>query len=350
MSEIIIKANSLTKRYKELVAVDHISFEVMKGTMIGFLGVNGAGKSTTINMMTTVLKPDGGGCEICGYTLGKDDMAIREKIGIVYQQNCLDDMLTVRENLITRGVIHKVSKQEADSRLKELTSILKMEEILDRRYSKLSGGQKRRAEIAAALMHEPDILFLDEPTTGLDPATRLDVWNAIEDIRENKKMTVFLTTHYMEEAAVADNIIVIDHGQIKATGTPVELKERFAKDKIKLYIDETDKERILRELDSEGKGSSRDGASGIAESCGNLTLTNFGIEMEVESTLKAPMILSRICEKYEGLILGTEIILGNMDDVFLNITESVKKMTKEPVQENTKELVQENTKKYTKES
>lgn len=321
MSEIIIKANSLTKRYKELVAVDHISFEVMKGTMIGFLGVNGAGKSTTINMMTTVLKPDEGGCEICGYTLGKDDMAIREKIGIVYQQNCLDDMLTVRENLITRGVIHKVSKQEADSRLKELTSILKMEEILDRRYSKLSGGQKRRAEIAAALMHEPEILFLDEPTTGLDPATRLDVWNAIEDIRENKKMTVFLTTHYMEEAAVADNIIVIDHGQIKATGTPVELKERFAKDKIKLYIDEADKERILREL----------------EGCGNLTLTNFGIEMEVESTLKAPMILSRICEKYEGLILGTEIILGNMDDVFLNITESVKKMTKEPVQENTKE-------------
>ena len=323
MSEIIIKANSLTKRYKELVAVDHISFEVMKGTMIGFLGVNGAGKSTTINMMTTVLKPDEGGCKICGYTLGKEDMAIREKIGIVYQQNCLDDMLTVRENLITRGVIHKVSKQEADSRLKELTTILKMEEILDRRYSKLSGGQKRRAEIAAALMHEPEILFLDEPTTGLDPATRLDVWNAIEDIRENKKMTVFLTTHYMEEAAVADNIIVIDHGQIKATGTPVELKERFAKDKIKLYIDEADKERILRELDSEGKGSSRDGASGIAEGCGNLTLTNFGIEMEVESTLKAPMILSRICEKYEGLILGTEIILGNMDDVFLNITESL---------------------------
>lgn len=332
MSEIIIKVNSLTKRYKELVAVDHISFEVMKGTMIGFLGVNGAGKSTTINMMTTVLKPDEGGCEICGYTLGKDDMAIREKIGIVYQQNCLDDMLTVRENLITRGVIHKVSKQEADSRLKELTSILKMEEILDRRYSKLSGGQKRRAEIAAALMHEPEILFLDEPTTGLDPATRLDVWNAIEDIRENKKMTVFLTTHYMEEAAVADSIIVIDHGQIKATGTPVELKERFAKDKIKLYIDEAEKERILRELDSEGKGSSRDGAgkersrddvAWIAEGCGNLTLTNFGIEMEVESTLKAPMILSRICEKYEGLILGTEIILGNMDDVFLNITESL---------------------------
>lgn len=315
MSEIIIKVDSLTKRYKELTAVDHISFEVVKGTMIGFLGVNGAGKSTSINMMTTVLKPDEGSCEICGYKLGKDDMAIREKIGIVYQENCLDDMLTVRENLVTRGVIHGVSKADCRTRLSELTKILKMEEILNRRYSKLSGGQKRRAEIAAALMHEPEILFLDEPTTGLDPATRLDVWNAIEDIRETKKMTVFLTTHYMEEAATADNIIVIDHGHIKASGKPVELKEKFAKDKIKLYVPEDVKEKILREIqDTTGF------LAEFAESLGTSASVNYGIEIEVANTLAAPKILAAICERYEGLLSGTEIILGNMDDVFLNIT------------------------------
>lgn len=308
MDEIIIKADSLTKKYKELTAVNHISFEVKKGTMVGFLGVNGAGKSTAINMMTTVLKPSEGQCQICGYTLGKDDMAIREKIGIVYQQNCLDDMLTVRENLITRGIIHGVDKSNAESRLKELTSILKMDEILDRRYRKLSGGQKRRAEIAAALMHEPEILFLDEPTTGLDPATRLDVWNAVKDIRESKQMTVFLTTHYMEEAATADDIIVIDHGNIKACGTPVELKERYAKDKIRLYVAEDKKPELLRELEADDKKT---------------ISTAFGIEIEVENTLKAPKILSDICDKYNDRILGTEIILGNMDDVFLNITESV---------------------------
>ncbi len=307
MCETIIKVDSLTKKYKELTAVDHVSFEVQKGTMIGFLGVNGAGKSTAINMMTTVITPDDGGCEICGYTLGKDDMAIREKIGIVYQQNCLDDILTVRENLITRGIIHGITKSEANQRIKELTQILKMDEILERRYSKLSGGQKRRAEIAAALMHEPEILFLDEPTTGLDPATRLDVWSAIEDIRRSKQMTVFLTTHYMEEAAAADNIIVIDHGKIKASGTPVELKERFAKDKIRLYIDENNREYLLKEL------------SGYA-----VSETNYGIEIDVESTIKAPKILSNICDKYEEMISGTEIILGNMDDVFLNITGAKK--------------------------
>ena len=311
MKEIAINAKGLTKKYGDFTAVDHIDFQVEKGTMIGFLGVNGAGKSTSINMMTTILKPTEGTCEICGYTLGRDDMEIRNKIGIVYQQNCLDDILTVKENLLTRGIIHGSSKAEALKRVEELTKILKMDEILDRRYQKLSGGQKRRAEIAAALMHEPEILFLDEPTTGLDPATRVDVWNAIEDIKNTKQMTVFLTTHYMEEAAAADNIIVIDHGRIMATGTPFELKEQYAKDKIKLYLSGDCSGNMNLGIVNITQDAILDGYKVIP--------TNYGLEIEVDSTLKAPKILSGLCEKYGEIITGTEIILGNMDDVFLAV-------------------------------
>lgn len=304
MNDLAIKVSGLTKKYADITAVDHIDFEVEKGKMIGFLGVNGAGKSTSINMMTTILKVDEGECIICGHRLGTEDMAIREKIGIVYQVNCLDEILTVRENLICRGVIHNLSKKACDERIEELTKTLRMEDILDRRYRKLSGGQKRRAEIAAALMHEPEILFLDEPTTGLDPATRIDVWNAIEDIKKTKDMTVFLTTHYMEEAATADQIIVIDHGRIKAQGTPFELKNRFAKDRIRIYVDDCNKEILRNEA--------------ILEKY-HISVTNFGLEIEVSDTLTAPKILSDICEKYKDIVTGTEIILGNMDDVFLNV-------------------------------
>lgn len=313
MNNTVIKVKGLTKKYSEVVAVDHIDFEVEKGMMIGFLGVNGAGKSTSINMMTTVLVPDEGECTICGYTLGKDDMAIRESIGIVYQNNCLDEILTVKENLITRGVIHNMTKKDCLRRIDELTKTLKLEEILERRYKKLSGGQKRRAEIAAALMHEPKILFLDEPTTGLDPATRIDVWNAIEDIKKSNDMTVFLTTHYMEEAATSDKIIVIDHGTIKATGTPFELKSKYAKDRIKIYTSEAFAKTIIN--DSLIENSSK-------------KLTNFGLEAEVTDTVTAPAVLSKLCDKYKGQITGTEIILGNMDDVFLNIAGEITEMEK----------------------
>lgn len=308
MENTVIKVNGLTKTFGDINAVDHIDFEVEKGTMIGFLGINGAGKSTAINMMTTVLKPDEGVCEICGHILGKEDMKIREKIGIVYQQNCLDDILTVRENLMTRGVIHGICKKKAEDRIRELTEILKMEEILDRRYRKLSGGQKRRAEIAAALMNEPEILFLDEPTTGLDPATRTDVWNAIEDIKRTKSMTVFLTTHYMEEAASADKIIVIDHGKIRACGTPVQLKEQFAKDKVKIYASSYDSVEMMKNpvIDKYNKHK-----------------TDFGFEIEVENTVSASKPVCSLCECYKDKITGIEIILGSMDDVFLNIVGGI---------------------------
>ena len=275
----VIKVDNLTKRYGDFTAVDHVSFNVEKGTLLGFLGVNGAGKTTVINMLATLLTPDEGKADICGEVLGKGDVQIRKKIGIVYQQNCLDELLSVQENLMCRGIIHGATKAEAKKQCEKLSKILKLEEILKKKYKTLSGGQKRRCEIAAALMHTPEILFLDEPTTGLDPATRLDVWSTIEELQRTEKMTVFLTTHYMEEAAKADNIIIMDHGKIITQGTPFVLKEKYAMDKVKLYF--------------------KNGETEV---------------LQVTSTMEAlPLV-----QKHVGELAGFEVIQGNMDDVFLN--------------------------------
>ena len=295
----VMTVKELTKKYGSFTAVDKISFEVEKGELIGFLGVNGAGKSTTVNMLSALIPFDGGSAEVCGCTLGKDDMEIRRKIGIVYQQNCLDELLTVKENLICRGILHGISRSQAKKRLEELCDILSMEDILNKRYKILSGGQKRRCEIAAALMHTPELLFLDEPTTGLDPATRRDVWNTVETLRKNTGMTVFLTTHYMEEAAAANRIIIINSGKIIARGTPFELKEQYARDKIRLCCDAENRERIkaLPEL------------SGI-----ETVDEDSGLAFSVKNMMDALPIINAA----QGYIMGFEAIQGNMDDVFLN--------------------------------
>lgn len=244
MNAISIK--DLTKRYGSFTAVDGISFDVEAGALLGFLGVNGAGKSTTINMLSTILTPDSGGAEICGYRLGKQDMDIRRSIGVVYQSNVLDNLLTVKENLELRASIAGLEPGQVRTRLSDLTELLKLEDILDKKYRVLSGGQKRRCEIAATLMHSPKILFLDEPTTGLDPATRIDVWNTIRLLRNTEDMTVFLTTHYMEEAAKADKIIIIDRGCILAEGTPSGLKAACSTDNMdEVFLHVTMKDEVI---------------------------------------------------------------------------------------------------------
>lgn len=210
-SEINVK--NLKKYFAEIKAVDDISFTVQKGELFGFLGVNGAGKSTTIRMMCTLFSPTDGEIWIGGQRVGVHDEEIRQKIGVVWQENVLDDRLTVKENLQVRAAMYQTTRAWQKERIHTVCEKLHLEDIYARRYAKLSGGQKRRCEIAAALLNDPEVLFLDEPTTGLDPATRKQVWNSVESLQCEDQVTVFLTTHYMEEAAAAGHIAILDKGK-----------------------------------------------------------------------------------------------------------------------------------------
>ncbi|MEG0274205.1 MAG: ABC transporter ATP-binding protein [Longicatena sp.] len=294
-----IEVNDMKKSYQDVHAVNGISFHVEQGELFGFLGINGAGKSTTINMLCTLFPPTSGSARVCGYELGKEDDAIRKQIGIVYQRDCLDELLSVKDNLLIRGSMYINNKKKLQEQLLHVTKILDLKDLLNRPFGKLSGGQKRRCEIARALMHAPKILFLDEPTTGLDPATRKVVWDCIDTLRRESDMSVFLTTHYMEEAAKANHIAVIDQGVLKEFGTPFELKNKYAKDQLIAYPLEEEK---LQEYLNEHKYS--------YARCDHV----FTIPMK--DTKSAIPLLKNI----ESFLEGFEMIQGNMDDVFLNIT------------------------------
>lgn len=299
--ESIIKVEGLKKYFKDVKAVDDISFQVEKGELFGFLGVNGAGKSTTINMLCTVFKPTAGKAELCGFEVGKDDEEIRKRIGVVYQNNCLDDRLTVKENLFTRGALYEKNTRKLSENIARICEILDLEDVYGRRFGKLSGGQKRRCEIARALVNAPEIMFLDEPTTGLDPATRKKVWESIARLREEEKMTIFLTTHYMEEAARASHIAIMDAGQIKEYGTPFSLKEDYAKDKLRL-LPKADKRQEL-----ETKLS-------------NMQVVFKQREEYLTMTVPESVLALPILDEVKDLIGGFEMVQGSMDDVFLNVT------------------------------
>lgn len=297
----IITVEHLKKYYREVKAVDDISFTVEKGELFGFLGVNGAGKSTTINMLCTLLKPTEGKALINGVELGKEDEEIKKHIGIVYQNNCLDNLLTVQENLLLRGGLYEKDKEKLRHNLSRVTEILDLADVLKRPFGKLSGGQKRRCEIARALMHTPDILFLDEPTTGLDPATRKNVWETVYTLQKEMGMTVFLTTHYMEEAAAADHIGIMDHGHLVEYGTPFSLKETYAKDKLYLIPKAEQRENIVMELRKNNL---------------EYSVLEERIFVKLGSTLSAMPLLAKV----EDRIQGFEVIQGTMDDVFLSVT------------------------------
>ena len=296
----IIKVSHLTKQFKELTAVNNISFSVQKGELFGFLGENGAGKTTTINMLCTLLAPSSGEVSLAGYQLGKEDTQIKQKIGVVYQDNCLDEILTVKQNLVSRGALYENDRRKQKENLERVCEILELKDLLNRRFGKLSGGQKRRCEIARALLHTPEILFLDEPTTGLDPASRQSVWEAIHRLRKELGMTVFLTTHYMEEAAKANHIGIMKKGQLVQFVTPFELKERFAKDKIFLVPETGKEEQVQKILTEQGFSFKR---------------KENGLKLNLNSTMQALDVL----EPVRNYITGFEVIQGTMDDVFLNV-------------------------------
>ncbi|SDH37042.1 ABC transporter ATP-binding protein [Microbacterium pygmaeum] len=294
-----IDVEGLTKRYRAVTAVDDLSFSVPDGVAFAFLGANGAGKSTTINCLTTVLPFDAGSVRVAGHDVIRDGERVRGRIGVVFQDSVLDPMLTVRENLRLRATIARVSRKRADTRIAELAEMISLGAFLDRRYGKLSGGQRRRVDIARALVHEPDIIFLDEPTAGLDPASRAVVWSTIHGLREQTGLTVFLTTHYMEETEEVDRVCIIDRGRIVADGTPADL--RAAHSTSVLTITSADPAALLRLAQRLG-GSARTAGEQVVIDVGDAEL--------------ARLILA----EHGTLVRDFEFRHGRMDDVFLALT------------------------------
>ena len=293
--EHIIEINGLNKSFGDVKAVRDLSFHVQKGELFAFLGVNGAGKSTTISIMCGQLRKDSGSVVICGENIEHGLDKITRKLGVVFQNSVLDKSLSVRDNLRSRAALYGITGREFKSRLSELAAMLDFETILDRTVGKLSGGQRRRVDIARALLHKPEILILDEPTTGLDPQTRKLLWDVVSDLRKSEKMTVFLTTHYMEEAADADYVVILDSGMIAAEGTPLELKNAYTGDFITLY------------------GADKSAIDPLGLPCEAL---RDAVRISVTNTAEA----TRLIVGHPELFTDYEVTKGKMDDVFLAVT------------------------------
>lgn len=293
--EDIIKIDRLSKTFGDVKAVQDLSFRVKAGELFAFLGVNGAGKSTTINILCGQLSKDGGKVEIDGTDLDKNVNKIKGVLGVVFQDSVLDKALSVYDNLQSRAALYGITGEHFQKRLAELSQLLDFGDLLKRPVGKLSGGQRRRIDIARALLHSPKILVLDEPTTGLDPQTRKLLWNVIFQLRQKENMTVFLTTHYMEEAAEADYVVILDSGKIAAEGTPLELKNTYTGDFITLYgVDEA----TVKDL-------------GVA-----YTALRDAFRLQVSNTAQA----TELIVKHPHVFTDYEITKGKMDDVFLNVT------------------------------
>lgn len=297
--ENIITVKNSKKTFGDLKAVKGIDFYVELGKLFAFLGPNGAGKSTTIDILCTLLKPDSGEIKIDGQILGKEDDAIRNTIGVVFQDSVLDPLLTVRENLTTRARFYKMNKHNLKEAVEKAALTTDVVAFMDRPYGKLSGGQRRRADIARALVNTPKILFLDEPTTDLDPKTKESVWQTIYDLQKKTGMTIFLTTHYMEEAATADFIIILNQGQIVAKGTPYNLQEKYSSDTMRIKPKNFD---IIKSL-LDGEQLTYKEKNGL-------------IIAELTETMTSISIL----ERAKPFLESFEVIHGSMEDVFLNIT------------------------------
>lgn len=291
----VIQITNLNKYFKDVHAVNDLSFSVREGELFAFLGVNGAGKSTTISIICNTLKKDSGKVLVSGVDVDSDSDEIKRSIGVVFQSSVLDKSLSVKENLRHRASLYGIFDKEFNERLEYLSTILDFKDYLYRVVGKLSGGQRRKIDVARAIIHNPKILILDEPTTGLDPQTRITMWKVIDHLRTQTNMTVLLTTHYMEEAADADYVVIIDGGKKVAEGTPHDLKNQYANDLISVYgIDECDAQKISAEF----------------------TKINGGYRFSVKDTSVATTLIN----KHPELFVDYEVTKGKMDDVFLNVT------------------------------
>lgn len=293
--ENIIEISHLHKEFKEVVAVKDLSFKVKKGELFAFLGVNGAGKSTTISIMCGVLAKDDGTVIINGKNIDTNMSEICKDLGVVFQNSVLDGALSVMDNLMTRASLYNITGKKAKERIYKLAEMLNFKDILNRTVSKLSGGQRRRIDVARALIHDPKILILDEPTTGLDPQTRKLLWETIDNLRRQEKMTVFLTTHYMEEAVDADYVVILDNGEIVAEGTPLELKNKYTGDFVTIYnVSEEEIKKLGKPYEA-----LRD-----------------AFRVSVKDTVEARELVIN----NPTLFTDFEITKGKMDDVFLSVT------------------------------
>lgn len=291
----IIEIGHLNKSFGDVKAVQDLSFRVKEGELFAFLGINGAGKSTTINIMCGQLSKDSGSIVIDQNDLDKNVDNIKRELGVVFQNSVLDYALSVHDNLESRAALYGIVGKEFRQRLYELAQKLEFEQLLKRQVGKLSGGQRRRIDIARALLHKPKILILDEPTTGLDPKTRKTLWNVISELQKNENMTVFLTTHYMEEAAQADYVVIIDGGKISAEGTPLELKNTYTGDYITIYGVSENTVKALGVVYEKIKDAYR---------------------LSVSNTSEATKLIIKNPEIFNDY----EITKGKMDDVFLAVT------------------------------
>ena len=291
----IIEINNLCKTFGELKAVQDLTLSVREGELFAFLGINGAGKSTTINIMCGQLSKDSGEIIIDGYNLDESLDLVKNEIGIVFQSSVLDASLSVYDNLESRAALYGITGTDYNKRLDELADILEFKDILNKTVRNLSGGQRRRIDVARALIDKPKILRLDEPTTGLDPKTRKLLWNVISNFRKNENMTIFLTTHYMEEAVESDYIVIIDNGRIISEGTPHDLKNTYTQDYITIYGVNEDEIRKLSP---------------------NYEVVKNGYRISISNTKEATDMIT----KHPELFVDYEITKGRMDDVFLAAT------------------------------
>lgn len=290
-----VSVRDLRKSYDDFEAVKGISFEVKEGSFFAFLGPNGAGKSTTISILCSLLDYNSGSVEV----FGKNPTEARTEIGVVFQDHMLDDKLTVRENVALRGSMYGLKGQGLNDAVDKVLALTDSDEFADRRYGNLSGGQKRRADIARALVHNPKMIILDEPTAGLDPQSRTMLWRTVFNLNRDTGLTVFLTTHYMEEASDADDIVIIDHGEIVAQGTSDELKEQYCTDYIRAIP--KDQESFIKKLSFENIRFTED--KGI-------------FTIPVKDTIRSIGLLNKFKDDLESF----EVRKGTLDEAFIKIT------------------------------
>ncbi|MGQ9570488.1 MAG: ATP-binding cassette domain-containing protein [Thermodesulfovibrionales bacterium] len=317
---MIIKVENLTKRFDGITAVNDISFVVEEGTIFGFLGPNGAGKTTTINILCTLLSPTSGRAFIAGYDCMKEPAEVRKSIGIVFQDTTLDKDLTAYENLVFHAYLYNVPKDEMRKRVDNALKFVDLYERKDDLVKKFSGGMKRRLEVARGLIHRPRVLFLDEPTLGLDPQSRTNLWEFITKLPEQHNVTVFMTTHYMEEAEVCDRIAIIDRGKIIAVGSPDELKKIVGGDIV--YIKTADNTNVKKEIERLLKLS-------VTEKDGELYMT-----CDMGDTC-IPEMMRKIGEK----VISIRLQRPTLNEVFLKLTGKAIREGEASPEEGVKEYV-----------